>query len=161
MSAVTAVVWADAPVTLWAQPAFPVLMAKLRMRQPPFNWECKCESFVLNVWEIGVPYVERWLMQVKLVPTSDGAKIFRVKKYEPDAHLAPPTACVAMADAALNQPQLDSVYWAVTSQGARVPLIDFADSSSDSPAYTRFTRSELAAHRVVKVTTTPQIAIMR
>lgn len=161
MSTAVAIIWADAPVELWAQPAFPVLMAKLRRQQPPFHWERKCEEFTLNVWIIGAPHVERWLMRTRIMPTSDGAKIVRVKKYEPDVHLAPPAACVAMADAALGQPQLDSVYWAVTSQGARVPLIDFADSSSDSPAYARFTRSELAAHRVVQVTATPQIAIMR
>lgn len=157
------VLWADETSVLWRQPALPVLVAKLQMRTPPFEWERQLDTFVLNAWEVGAAVVQRWLMEVKLVPTADGAKIVRVKEYPTDIHLVAPDSVKEMAASAQSKlPQLDSCYWAVTKpQGARVPLIDLSSSAHDSPAYAGFKRSELAAHRTICLSREPQIVVMR
>lgn len=148
------VIFPERPGVLWQRCAWSALLRRLCGLKAKHNWYAACRSVVLLCVDTDKPGVaSRLEFELCLDPTLSGPKAGLIR--ETQVSITPTLSSEELDN--LNQRQPSSLWYAVTSDGRRVPVVDFGSHDSTSPMWAAFQAQDLVNSFQVRAGDEPQV----
>lgn len=144
----------ERPGVLWQRCAWSAFLRRLWGLKAKHIWSAARRSVVLLCTDLDEPSVaSRMEFELCLDPTLSGPKAILLR--ETQVSITPALSGEELDS--LNQRQPSSIWSAVTSDGRRVPVVDFGTHNSTSPMWAAFQEQDLVNSFQVRAGDEPQV----